>query len=187
VSAPRVLGAVLAGGRARRFGSDKAVATLHGRRLVDLAVASLSMCDAVVVCGRRLEGFVCLDDRPAPELGPLTGLAAALHHARTNGYDGVLTTGCDMPEFPEVLARALIGATAAVVAGQHLAAYWPAGLADALDAHLGAGGDRSIYGWIAATHPRLVETSVPLPNINTPADLESLAGHSAMPKSARPR
>jgi molybdopterin-guanine dinucleotide biosynthesis protein A len=187
VSAPRVLGAVLAGGRARRFGSDKAVATLHGRRLVDLAVASLSMCDAVVVCGRRLEGFVCLDDRPGPELGPLAGLAAALHHARTHGFDGVLTTGCDMPEFPEVLARELIGVTAAVVAGQHLAAYWPVGLSERLDAHLGAGGDRSIYAWIAVTQPRRVETGAPLPNINTPADLDALAGHSAMPTSARPR
>ncbi|QXQ05580.1 formate dehydrogenase accessory sulfurtransferase FdhD [Sphingosinicellaceae bacterium] len=172
---PRVLGAVLAGGRSRRFGSDKAVSLLHGQRLIDLAVESLAPhVAAVVVCGRRIDGYDCLDDRPAADLGPLGGLAAALHHARANGFDGVLTTGCDMPAFPEATARSLIGATPAIVAGQQLAAYWPTGLADALDDYLASSENRSIRDWADSQGPRVVHAAVPIPNINTPADLANL-------------
>ena len=48
-----VLGAVLAGGESRRFGSDKLAARLGDRTLLDHAIAWLTArTDAVVVCGR---------------------------------------------------------------------------------------------------------------------------------------
>ncbi|MEY4238751.1 MAG: hypothetical protein RL339_1352, partial [Pseudomonadota bacterium] len=46
------LGCVLAGGQSSRFGSDKALAELHGRTLLARAVDTLSgWCEHVVVVG----------------------------------------------------------------------------------------------------------------------------------------
>lgn len=172
-----ILGAVLAGGRSRRFGTDKALALLGGRPLIDHACSSLSVhVDAVVVCGREMAGRTSLPDRPGPGLGPLGGLNAALHHAVDLGAAGVLTTGCDTPVFPRAIAQALIGQRAAVLDRHWLLGYWPAALVTKLDAHLAADGDRSIRGWIATTGARIVPfAGAPLPNVNTPDDLAGLA------------
>ncbi|PJG47838.1 molybdenum cofactor guanylyltransferase [Sphingobium sp. LB126] len=168
----RLLGAVLAGGRSSRFGSDKAQAMLAGRTLLDHAAASIAPhVESVVICGR--EGG--LADRPAPDMGPLGGLNAALHHAAARGYGAVLTTGCDVPVYPEGLAEALIGDGAAVLKGQQLAGFWPVSLAAELDAHLAEENNRSIYGWLERIGARIVERpEFVLPNINRPEDLERL-------------
>jgi molybdopterin-guanine dinucleotide biosynthesis protein A len=106
-------------------------------------------------------------------MGPLGGLNAALHHAIEGGFEGVLSTGCDMPVFPDALAQALIGEGAAIAEGQYLMGYWPSALAPKLDAHLRENSDRSVRAWLAAVAPRHV-IAPPLPNINTPEDLERL-------------
>ena len=68
----RLLGAVLAGGRSSRFGSDKAEALLHGRSLLDHAIEALSaQCDSVIVVGREHHGTPSIPDRPRPDLGRL--------------------------------------------------------------------------------------------------------------------
>jgi molybdopterin-guanine dinucleotide biosynthesis protein A len=173
---PRILGAVLAGGGSRRFGSDKALAELDGQTLIGRAIDGLSACvETVAVCGREIEGLLSLPDRPRSDIGPLGGLNAALHHAASHGFAGVLCTGCDMPVFPRELAAALIGEGAAIVEGQHLLGYWPSSLALVLDAHLEAGSDRSLKAWFAVAQPRHVVPDMALPNINTPADLEAFA------------
>jgi molybdopterin-guanine dinucleotide biosynthesis protein A len=168
-----ILGAVLAGGRSSRFGSDKAMALLDGRTLLDHARAGLAPHVAeVVVCGRD-DG---LTDRPHPDMGPLGGLNAALHHALRHDFVGVLTTGCDMPFYPAELPAALIGDKAAVLHGQQLLGWWPATLAFELDAHLGEENNRSVHGWLDRVHARVVEMpGLVLPNINRPEDLASLA------------
>ena len=172
----RLLGAVLAGGRSSRFGSDKALALMpDGRTLIEHAVAAIAPhVEAVVVCGRVVEGLTSLSDRPAPDMGPLGGLNAALHHAQSEGYDAVLTTGCDMPVYPAVLVEALAGKGAAVLKGQQLAGFWPAGLAGELDAHLAEENSRSIFGWLERIGARIVERAdIVLPNFNRPEDLEA--------------
>ncbi|WP_340264608.1 molybdenum cofactor guanylyltransferase [Sphingobium mellinum] len=174
----RLLGAVLAGGRSSRFGSDKALAMLNGRTLLNHAVASLDPhVDAIVICGREVAGLTSLPDRPAPDLGPLGGLNAALHHALSQGYDAVLTTGCDMPTYPDHLPQALVGEGAAVLGGQPLAGFWPASLAPELDAHLAEDDVRSIHGWLRRIDARILERpDILLPNINRPEDLDKLIG-----------
>jgi molybdopterin-guanine dinucleotide biosynthesis protein A len=171
----RILGAVLAGGRSSRFGSDKADALLKGRRLLDHAVQALSRhVEEVVVCGRETEGFVGLTDRPAPNLGPLGGINAALHHARKHGFSAVVTTGCDMPYFPAELFDALVGDEAAVLDGQHLAGFWPSTLADTLEAHLLSSADRSLFAWFDRVSPRFVTLpDLVMPNINRVSDLDA--------------
>jgi len=171
----RWLGALLAGGQSRRFGSDKALAMLDGARLIDRALAALAAeCDAVVVCGRDLVGVRSVADRPGPGLGPLGGLNAALHLARDEGFAGVLTSACDIPVLPEGLLAQLGLAFPAVVAGQPVVGAWPSALADALDAHLAESTDRSMRHWIAQAGGRHVAFGEPFPNVNTPEDLAAL-------------
>ncbi|WP_336969584.1 molybdenum cofactor guanylyltransferase [Sphingobium aromaticiconvertens] len=173
----RFLGAVLAGGRSTRFGSDKAEAVLEGRRLLDHAIHALGQhVDEVVLCGRTVEGMVCLPDRPAPDLGPLGGINASLRHAREHGFSAVITTGCDMPNFPKELFDALVGQGPAVLEGQHLAGFWPSLLADRLDQHLTQASNRSLFAWFEQISPRFVTVpDLVMPNINRVGDLEVLA------------
>lgn len=169
-----ILGAVLAGGRSSRFGSDKALARMaDGRKLIDHATAALAPHVAsVVICGR--DGG--LPDRPAPDLGPLGGLNAALHHAQDHGFIGVLTTGCDMPLYPAALPDALIGKGAAILKDQQLLGWWPALLAPELDAHLAEDNNRSIRGWLDRIGARMVDIpGLTFPNINRPEDLIGLS------------
>ena len=173
----RFLGAVLAGGRSTRFGSDKAEALLEGQRLLDHALDALSPhVDEMVLCGRTALGITGLPDRPAPDLGPLGGINAALHHARQHGFDAVITTGCDMPCFPKRLFDALVGHQAAVLEGQHLAGFWPVALARQLDQHLMQTSNRSLFAWFDQVAPRFVTMpDLVMPNINRVDDLEILA------------
>ncbi|MFS0735728.1 molybdenum cofactor guanylyltransferase [Sphingomonas sp. 1P06PA] len=171
------LGAVLAGGRSSRFGSDKARTLLAGRALIDHALAALAPhVEALVVCGRDWPGVASLPDRPAPGLGPLGGLAAALHHAGANGFDGVIATGCDMPVLPHGLVDRLVGPDAAIVAGHPLIGWWPASLGQDLDHLLAADGSRAIRAFADRVAARRIDAAPgTLPNINTPADLAALA------------
>lgn len=175
-----ILGAVLAGGRSSRFGSDKAQAMLGEATLLDHAVAALApLCARVVVCGRTHPVHATLADRPAADMGPLGGLNAALHEAYALGLTGVLVTGCDMPAFPAGLADALIGPDAAVLDGQHLAAWWPAHLAPLLDAHLAETDRYALRGWMDKVGPRVVSMpDLVLPNVNYREDLDRLTTRS---------
>jgi molybdopterin-guanine dinucleotide biosynthesis protein A len=178
----RILGAVVAGGRSRRFGSDKALAEFEGLTLLDHAIAGLSrQCDAVVVCGREIPGIICLADRPASDLGPLGGLAAALQHAAANGFSAVLTSACDTPEVPASLAQSLAGDAPAVVLGQPLFGYWPASFANELDFYLANASSLAVSDWIAWTGARRVRLPDTIANINTPADLTALRFRRFLP------
>lgn len=173
---PNVLGAVLAGGRSRRFGSDKATASLDGRTLIEHAITSLrGHVATVVICGRTMAAIPSLSDRPAPDQGPLGGLNAALHYASARNFAGVVTIGCDMPLLEPDLVDRLVGEEAAIVKHHHLIGYWPAALSEPLDEYLASREDRSMRSWIAETSPRvIVLRGQDLPNINTKTDLARL-------------
>ncbi|MFD2135462.1 molybdenum cofactor guanylyltransferase [Novosphingobium resinovorum] len=103
-----ILGAVLAGGLSSRFGSDKALAQIGGRTLISLTVDALSgWCEHVVVTGRKVAPAPTLPDWPRAGMGPLGGLAAALHYAQDEGYEVVLSCGVDAGLLPEDLHQAL--------------------------------------------------------------------------------
>jgi len=172
---PRILGAIIAGGRSRRFGSDKALAELDGRTLLDHVISGLApQTAALVICGREIPGRTCLPDRPRPGLGPLGGLSAALHFAAARGFDAVLTSACDTPQVPTALADTVAGDFPVIVADQPLFGYWPTGLASEIDFYLAAGSSLAVShwaDWAGARHVRLPEE---IANINTPADLTAL-------------
>jgi len=177
-----VLGAILAGGQSRRFGSDKSLAALHGQPLIAHCIRALSLeARHVVICGRPWPGHHHLPDW-MPGAGPLAGLSAALAYARANGQTHVLSVACDMPVLPAGLAEALSPAPA-VALGQPTLGLWPSSLSSVLRAHLAAG-HRSVLSWVEATGARQVDLGN-LPNINTEADLAALNALPAGPRSWR--
>jgi len=168
----KVLGAILAGGASRRFGSDKAEAMLDGRKLIDHVADTLRRdCDALVICGRTHSQIRHLDDRPAAGLGPLGGLCAALTHGRDTGFDAVLSAPCDTPGLPhDLLAILSLAGPASYAADHPVIGLWSCALADRLQAHLAQSADRSMRAWAR------VAGAAPVPvagifNINTPEDL----------------
>jgi len=172
----RTLGAILAGGKSSRFGSDKAFAELRGETLIEHARAALAgLCDAVIIVGR--EGGI--PDWPAPGLGPLGGIAAALNHALAHGHDQVLTCGVDSVGLPADL-RARLSPAPAYVASQPVIGLWPAGSATILEKRLSTDGSHSIRAFAADLAARAVELDGSPANINTRADLARLEQHHGL-------
>lgn len=107
---------VLAGGRSRRFGTDKLNARLaDGRSVLAHAVAgAAAVADELVVViapgadqpGGLPERVVLVHD-PEPDGGPLMGLAAGLE---TVAAEIVLVVGGDMPAIEASVLRLLIAA-----------------------------------------------------------------------------
>lgn len=174
----KVLGAVLAGGRSRRFGSDKALAMLEGRALIDHSIAALEpQVDGLVVCGRGHPGVICLPDRPAPDLGPLGGLCAALDHGAHAGFDAVLSVPCDTPALPGDLLEQLKSFGSAVyVVDLPVVGLWPTRLSPALTHHLATSDDRSMRRFARIAEAAGATLQSPLANINRPADLPGQPG-----------
>jgi molybdopterin-guanine dinucleotide biosynthesis protein A len=182
-----VFGVILAGGEGRRMGgADKALLTLGGRALVDIAAANLG--PQVVRLAISANGDPAgLADRGLPVLpdqdrrGPLSGVLAALLWAAPLGARAVVSMPVDAPFCPSDLVQGLTapGGAAYVVtaAGVHPAcALWPVELAPALGAFLASGASPRVRDFLA----RAGATSVSFPdeaafaNINTAADLAAL-------------
>ncbi|MBB4840792.1 molybdopterin-guanine dinucleotide biosynthesis protein A [Sphingomonas kyeonggiensis] len=164
------MGAILAGGESRRFGSNKAAAVLEGRALIDWVREALApQVDALLLCGP--EG---LADRPGGRLGPLAAINAALHAA--HGFDAVLSVPCDAPRLPADLRVRLqaVGAPC-FVEDAPVVGLWPVELAATLDLHL-TEADRSMRGWARRIGARGIRLEQPILNVNTPEDLARLAG-----------
>lgn len=167
---PRRLGAILAGGASRRFGSDKALALYQGRPLIaHVAEALLAQCDALVICGRDWGGHVAVADLPGPGLGPMGGLCGALAHAQGLGYDEVLAAPCDLLGLKG--AARLLAPAPAVAEGQWLLGLWPSNAGPALHGLLHREGAVSARRWteVAGAAHRPVPG---LRNINRTIDLQ---------------
>lgn len=169
-----IFGAVLAGGLSSRFGSDKALAEFQGHSLIALAVDTLSgWCEKVVVVGRETAPAQTLPDWPRPGMGPLGGLAAALHAAVDEGYDTVLTCGVDAVFLPEDLP-ALLGAAPACLAQQPVIGLWPSAAAATLEALLHSAEPHSMRRFAEKVGARWVDIPEQVANVNTPGDLDAL-------------
>jgi molybdopterin-guanine dinucleotide biosynthesis protein A len=91
--------AILAGGKSRRFGSNKALTRWFNGYVIDAVTqAAMSACQEVIIITDEPEpysysGFPVFPDI-MPGLGPLAGLQSALRYAKA---ERVLLLGCDMP------------------------------------------------------------------------------------------
>jgi molybdopterin-guanine dinucleotide biosynthesis protein A len=165
------LGAVLAGGRSSRFGSDKALAMFDGRTLLHHALAALRPhCDAVIVVGR---GEIA--DWPRPDMGPLGGIAGALIHAAETGFDQVLTAPVDCVRLPDDL-RALLEPAPAFLEMQPVIGLWPVAALRELRAMLENEGNLAVKACARRIGARAVQSDFVQPNINSIADLNHLTG-----------
>jgi molybdopterin-guanine dinucleotide biosynthesis protein A len=103
-----VSGAILAGGRASRFGGiDKGALIVDGRSILDRQLAELSaLTDDVLIIGgpARAQAARSVADR-VTESGPLGGLYTAVAEARG---DQTIVVACDMPYVTAALLRHLV-------------------------------------------------------------------------------
>ena len=119
--------AILAGGRARRFGgADKALLPIGDARIIDRQLAALSLVtgnrDVRIVAGDRDRygglGVRVIADAVA-DAGPLGGLYTALLDA---AHDRVLVLACDLPFVTAALLQRLVAESGA---GQQVDAVVP--------------------------------------------------------------
>ncbi len=189
----RVLGLILAGGRARRLGGgDKALVEVGGRAMLDHVIAALAPQVASLVLNANDDparfarwGLQVVADE-VPDLGPLGGLLAGMRHAKAHlpAVRYILTVPVDAPFLPPDLGRRLgeampgEGVTIAVAQSggrlHHVIALWPVGLEAALTDALGIG-VRRVEAFAAAQGVHVVDWPLagydPFMNVNTPADL----------------
>jgi molybdopterin-guanine dinucleotide biosynthesis protein A len=169
-----ILGVVLAGGQSTRFGSDKALAELGGHTLLALAVDAMgAWCEYVVIAGRDHGPAPCLPDWPYAGMGPLGGIAAALHLAQDENYESVLSCGVDSVDLPENLLD-LLSPAPAYLADQPVVGHWPAGATATVERILEGNGRHSMRAFAEMLHARSVKLDRKPANINTPADLAAM-------------
>ena len=181
---------ILAGGRSRRMGYDKATLPAGDVTLIEhLARRLAPVVDEIIIAGGSvrapLEGARVVPD-PQPGLGPLAGLLAGLT-AATERH--VWVVGCDLPDVEPALGgllRVLAGDHEAVVPRpeeepEGVCALYLRELAPRIEALLAAGErsirallDRSIVRYVAANELRAVDPELrSFRNINTPTDYEA--------------
>lgn len=175
----RTLGVILAGGRSSRFGSDKALALLDGRPLLEHAVSALrSQCDVLAIAGRQSELALALEDWPGPNMGPLGGLAAALRYAEAHDFDQVISVPVDCVRVPHHL-RAMLEPAPACLASQPVIGLWPAHAATTIANILTGDGSHAVRAFADAIGARAMAGDI-APNINVPADLARLETHHGL-------
>lgn len=171
-----IMGAVLAGGEARRFGSDKALAMVNGLSMLEIATSKLALwCERIVVVGREEANVPCLPDWPRAGMGPLGGIASALISAHNRGDASLMTIGVDSYGLPDDLPQQL-GAPSACLASQPIVGHWRADDTNiaAIRAILQGSDSHSLRAFADAAGARRVRLDQEPANINTPADLAAV-------------
>jgi molybdenum cofactor guanylyltransferase len=178
------VGAIMAGGRGRRIGGDKAIVELHGKPLICYPVDAVrEVLDRVAILAKtgtklpRLSGVAVWIEPESPQ-HPLTGITQAIALA---GGRPVLVCAGDLPFVTPELIRRLVkadpGRAPAVVACAEdrmqplLGCYQPRAL-ELLAGPARAGTGRLIDA-VAAIEPVLLEVDDPdeLFDVDSPNDL----------------
>jgi molybdopterin-guanine dinucleotide biosynthesis protein A len=166
-----ILGVVLAGGKSSRFGSDKAMAELHGRTQLARAVDALyGHCELVIIAGRENGPAMCIPDWPRPGMGPLGGIAAALRYAQDEDFSSILTCGVDSVGLPDDLLQ-ILSPPPSYLETQPIIGHWTSDVASIVEAILQSEGRHSMMALAQAAGARGVSGASAPANINTPADL----------------
>jgi len=181
---------ILAGGRSRRMGHDKATLPAGDETLIEhLARRLAPVVDETIVAGGSvdppIEGARVVADRQ-PGLGPLAGMLAGFAAAKQRH---VWVVGCDLPDVEPALGGlllALAGDYEAVVPRpdqepEGVCALYIRELAPRIEALLESGQrsiksllDRSTVRYVASDELRGVDPQLrSFRNINTPADYET--------------
>ena len=186
-----VSGIVLAGGKSRRLGTDKALLEFDGKTLLEITVERLRevTTDVLIACGRgKRPGWPTVDakmvlDR-SEDRGPLAGLEAGL---RAMANEAAVVVACDMPFLNPALLVHLAGrleghaAVVPMIDGRHhaLHAVYSRRCLPSVEDLLLKGG--SVRDLLAAVDTRVVPETEVLEidpdalscfNLNAPEDFE---------------
>lgn len=191
ISAAHCTGAIIAGGRATRFGGvSKGLERVGGVRMIDRVAAALgeSCDDLIVVANAAAAAGWIPGARVVADVRRDAGALGGLHAALAHSGDAVLVLAWDSPFVPGGLMRALretgetTGADAALAASnsplgfEPLCAWYRASCLATVERHLD-GGDLRAGGWQGeVTSVRLDASPWGHPdeiffNVNTSADL----------------
>ena len=186
-----VTGAILAGGRATRFGGrPKGLERVGGTRIIDRVADALRAVtpETMLVANAPDAAAWLAGTRVVPDVHRDCGSLAALHAALAHADSPVLVVAWDMPFVsPALLATILDAARADVDAvlpsGAHgpepLCAWYAPTCLGVAERLLGAGERRArALGWAVnavhvdlTTHPTLGDPGTMLLSVNTPGDL----------------
>ena len=182
--APRIAGLVLAGGRSRRFGRDKALAGFRGRPLIASSLAALRPHVAVLGIAGPASlatqfGAQAIADPPGAPQGPVAGVLAGLAWASERGCARLATAPCDTPLLPADMVPRLAAAlgerpvVAARAARVHaLCALWRTDAAPTLAALMRGGKQLSMQALIETLggYADFADEAA-FANLNTPQEL----------------
>ena len=189
---------ILSGGLSSRFGSNKALAKLDGKRLVDQLIERLSLqTSAPIVINAPDENTYGLPnndfiaDEVGDRLGPLAGIHAALTWAEQHGYHSVCTTPVDTPFVPQNFVSTMTSVQGPVIAsfaGKYhpIHGAWPVSLKQSLETGISSG-MRAVMSWVDTLDATVLDFAGfyerdPFVNINRPTDLLALTeGQSRYP------
>jgi molybdopterin-guanine dinucleotide biosynthesis protein A len=180
VSPPAPGAWILAGGRSRRFGADKALAELRGETLLARTArvcAEAGLGVTVVARHVRPGGLPTLLEPDDLDRHPLFGVAAALAAARAAGHTSALLLPCDLATLGvEQLSKLAGTSPPASSTDQPLFCHLPVTLAG--EALAAARGGVSVRAFLRAAGGSEVDTGH-IPNVNRPEDLRAIAAPPA--------
>ena len=116
MSENNVLPVILAGGKSRRFGADKAVAKLGDKSLIDYTINKLEpkFAEILVITNNPMQvsknNIFFIKDTLAGQLGPLVGILSAMEWVKNNdkNYEWIISFPCDTPFFEEKIIDKVI-------------------------------------------------------------------------------
>ncbi len=179
-----ILGAIIAGGKSKRMGTEKALVKLGPKSLIVRVVDRLlpQVEDIIINANGDTKRFEFLEFDIIPDIEievdtPLAGIHSALTYAQEEGYDAVVTVPSDSPFLPHDLVRKLAGTKAAFAnsKGQDhfLTGFWPVTLLANLKNEIHK--SNRVQDWVFKIDATKVNWRAddydPFININTPADM----------------
>ena len=116
MSENNVLPVILAGGKSRRFGADKAVAKLGDKSLINYTINKLEpkFAEILVITNNPMQvsknNIFFIKDIMSGQLGPLVGILSAMEWVKNNdkNYEWIISFPCDTPFFEEKIIDKVI-------------------------------------------------------------------------------
>jgi molybdopterin-guanine dinucleotide biosynthesis protein A len=187
----RVAGVVLAGGRSRRMGEDKAGVLLGGQTMASRVIALMrpQVC-AIALSSNAFfdqnQNLPVISDGEFSFEGPLAGILAGMRWTLRDvpPASWIATVPTDAPFLPRDLVARLLAANpspsvariAASEGNLHpVVGLWPVTLAPTLETWLATGRSRRVRDWLAEIAHVVVafENDDAFFNVNTPADMKA--------------
>ncbi|MGA2226919.1 MAG: molybdenum cofactor guanylyltransferase [Syntrophobacteraceae bacterium] len=190
-----ITGAILAGGKSLRFGKNKALQQIGGKRLIERAIESLRpFCDPIVVVANEIEPYLDISVSLAVDIvahqGPLGGIYTALLFSPA---EWILVKATDMPFLvPEMVSLLIDSRKGFDVVVPKLNDYYEPLLAmynqrclPAIARQLEQPDKRQVFGFYRKVRIRALADgewrkvdpdALSFKNVNTPSDLAELDG-----------